>query len=335
MRFHFTSIDRARTLARGLHRLAATAGIAITLGRARDVLAGMLGYRDWAEFVKVTDRHDLTPSPFDELLEPAELRTRLWDQSVVLGRALGIAPEQAARFVAELRATAHPAGPHRLTGPSSLPPPWPVAYRGWTPSGHVLEGFRMDRSGPWNPARPFDAAPPGGGAPDLVAQLLIERLSFENRSGWALTGDGRIEWADAEQRIGDAWKIRAVALIRAVMLALAWKRDRQRLDLTWNAVRAHIGLDAIVRMTDPAQDDLPPLIRFLLADYLAMLPGYREDAGAAQTQTTRDQHGYLQMQFVKAVGEVSAHHGSFLLCADFDVGLTGDWISATPKTGRP
>lgn len=333
MRFQFTSVERAKTLAKNLRRLAADAGIGITLSRARDVLAGMLGYRDWAEFDTITGRHDRPPSPFDELLEPQALRQRLWDHSVVLAEAVGIEPGGAATIVAGLRATAHPAGPHRLTGPSSLPLPWPVAYRGWAPSGHILQGFRMDRSKPWDPERPFDAAPPGGGAPDLAAQLVLDQIDFGNKSGHALTGDGRIEWIDAEQRLGDLWKVRGTALIRALMLALAWKRNHEGLDLSWSAVRAHLGVEAIERMA--GQESLPPLVRFLLADYLAMLPGY--EAGRPLRRTTADQHGYLQMQAVKAVGEVASLHGNLLFAADIDVGTAGAWITATmtppPETG--
>lgn len=333
MRFEFTSVDRAKTLAKNLRRLAADAGIAITLNRARDILALMLGYRDWAEFDNVTSRHDRPPSPFDELLDPTALRQRLWKQAVVLGEAFGIEPGTAAPVVADLRATAHPAGPHRLAGPSSLPLPWPVAYRGWTPSGHILQGFRMDRSKPWDPDRPFDAAPPGGGAPDLAAQFILDQIDFGNKSGHALTGDGRIEWVDAEQRLGDLWRVRGTALIRAIMLALAWKRKHEELDLSWTAIRAHLRIEAVERMA--GQENLPPLVRFLLADYLAMLPGY--EAGRPLPRTTADQHGYLQMLAVKAVGEVASLHGNLLFAADLDVGTAGAWITATmtppPETG--
>ena len=325
MRFHFTSVVRAKKLARDLRRLAAGHGTDINLNRSRDVLARMLGYRDWPEFVNATGRHDRPPSSFDELLDPPVLRRRLWNQSVVLGGALGIEPGKAAVIVADLRATAHPAGPHRLTGPSSLPLPWPVAYRGWTPSGNILEGFRLDRSKPWHPNQPFDAAPPGGGAPDLAAQLILDRLDFNYGPGMALTGEGRVEWVDADERLGDAWKVRATALIQSVMLALAWKRDHEGLDLTWDVVRAHLGIASIARMTE--RETLPPLIRFLLSDYLQMLPGY--ETGCPPKRTTADQHGFLQMQMARATGKVESLHGNFLLGPDVDIGTAGSWMTAT------
>jgi hypothetical protein len=131
MRINLTSLDRVNKVEKKLRRLLRErCRLEVSQSRVRDVLARMLGYEDRAELKKVTERHDLPPSTFDELLEPAELKERLAFQSRALVAELGVGDDHAAEIVAHLRATAHPAGPHRLFGPSSVPPPFQIEYRG-------------------------------------------------------------------------------------------------------------------------------------------------------------------------------------------------------------
>lgn len=289
MRFHLTSLDRAKSVTRNLIGLVAHHRLELSQTDARHMLAGMLGYRDWAELKIVTERHDRTPTPFDETLRPEALRDRLVHQAEMLAAASGIPEEACVRIVASLRATAHPAGPHRLFGPSSLPPPWAVEYRGVVGGASVLEGFRLDRGNPWNAVDPLLPEPPAVGAPDVFAEIVLSELDFEYPHG-------------------DQWKVRAAAMMTGVALALAWKRDHCGLDLRWKTVWDHLRLAAMLDLADPAKEpDMPDLIRFLIESYLALLPGYRKEDGAMQRQTTLDQHGYLQMQTTMVVGRLG--HG--------------------------
>jgi len=114
---------------------------------------------------------------------------------------------------------------------------------------------------------------------------------------------------------GAMWKGRAVAMLTGVMRALVEKRDRGMLDLNVGEIRRHLVLSEIERLAGE-KDLSPPTIEALTA-YLRSLPGYRspeevrksgkEDKG--QSQTTLDQHGYLQMQFTKILGSLTDVYG--------------------------
>lgn len=109
MRFYLTSLDRAKQTAERLREVLDTSrDIDISKTRAREILATMLGYADWAELKKVTERHDEQPSAFDELLNPADLKLRLEEQARLLASAIEVDTYFAAHIVADLRATAHP-----------------------------------------------------------------------------------------------------------------------------------------------------------------------------------------------------------------------------------
>ncbi|HVY13078.1 MAG TPA: type IV secretory system conjugative DNA transfer family protein, partial [Alphaproteobacteria bacterium] len=109
------------------------------------------------------------------------------------------------------------------------------------------------------------------------------------------------------------WKERAVALIFALMPALTYKRDKQGLLLDISIVRDHIELKPIVRLSRDAS--LPERIIRGLQGYLATLPGYVDeafddegnekppspDAPMYDLQIARQQHGYLSMQFTRAM----------------------------------
>lgn len=147
MRFHLTSLDRAKRVADKLTDLLDTVcDIGISRARGRHLLARMLGYADWAELKTVTERHDQPPSPFDERLEPSETRDRLSGQAAVLVDEFDLDERVAVEIVAKLRATASPGGPHRVFGPSSLPPPGALEYRGHGPDGPIVDGLpRINR----------------------------------------------------------------------------------------------------------------------------------------------------------------------------------------------
>jgi intracellular multiplication protein IcmO len=109
------------------------------------------------------------------------------------------------------------------------------------------------------------------------------------------------------------WKERAVALMFALMPALTFQRDRQGKPLDISIVRDHIELKPIVRLS--RDSTLPERIIRGLQGYLITLPGYVDeafddegnekppspDAPMYDLQIARQQHGYLSMQFTRAL----------------------------------
>lgn len=188
MRFHLTSVDRAKSVARRLRDILGGEPyfITVTQTQARTALALMLGYGSWTELLKTTERADTPPTPFDELLEPHDLDARLTFQMHKLVETIPSVP-QAYWVVARLRATAHPAGPHRLAGPSSSLDGVPVEQRGRFPDGiHLtfrdgeLSGLQFrtystDEKWPWETQERFEAyrAAGNGGHTALASQVTI------------------------------------------------------------------------------------------------------------------------------------------------------------------
>jgi len=167
MRFHPTSVDRVKLAAAKLRDILGNEpySTASTQTQAREALALMLGYGSWTELLRTTQRADMPPTPFDELLERHELDARLAFQARKLDEFMG-GVSGASWIVARLRATAHPAGPHHLAGPSSDLTDVPVEHRGRLPDGSLLlfrngdlsglrfECFGMDEKWPWEAKRP-------------------------------------------------------------------------------------------------------------------------------------------------------------------------------------
>lgn len=122
MRFYISSMARAKTLAERLTDLSEKYGerrIAHT--DAQRTLARILGYEDWTELKTTIEAgNNGSPTDLDETLAPEALQTRLRDQADILIVEFGYYREAAAQIVAHLRATAHPAGPHRAEGPCSI-----------------------------------------------------------------------------------------------------------------------------------------------------------------------------------------------------------------------
>jgi intracellular multiplication protein IcmO len=117
------------------------------------------------------------------------------------------------------------------------------------------------------------------------------------------------------------WKERAVALMFALMPALTWKRDNQGLLLDVGVLREYIELPAIIRLSrDP---NLPERILRSLKGYLNTLPGYVDaafddegnerppspDQPMYDLQVARQQHGYLSMQFTRALQSLADEYG--------------------------
>ena len=109
---------------------------------------------------------------------------------------------------------------------------------------------------------------------------------------------------------GAMWKGRAAAMFTGVMRALVWLRDNGIVDLNVSEIRDHLNLKKIVDLSDINKfPDLPQPIRKSIRSYLTSLPGFQEDKGHKQGQTTLDQHGYLEMQFTKILGSLADVYG--------------------------
>jgi intracellular multiplication protein IcmO len=109
---------------------------------------------------------------------------------------------------------------------------------------------------------------------------------------------------------GAMWKGRATAMFTGVMRALTWLRDQQLIDLNVSEIRDHLQLKRIIDLANPEQYEMMPVpIRKSIKSYLTSLPGYKESQGYNQSQTTLDQHGYLEMQFTKILGSLADVYG--------------------------
>jgi intracellular multiplication protein IcmO len=109
---------------------------------------------------------------------------------------------------------------------------------------------------------------------------------------------------------GAMWKGRATAMFTGVMRALTWMRDQQLIDLNVSEIRDHLQLKRIIDLAmDEQYDAMPKPISKSIKSYLTSLPGYKESQGYNQSQTTLDQHGYLEMQFTKILGSLADVYG--------------------------
>jgi len=129
------------------------------------------------------------------------------------------------------------------------------------------------------------------------------------------------------------WKERAVALMFALMPALTFKRDKQGLLLDVGIVRDHLELQPIIRLS--RDQTMPARIIHGLEGYLNTLPGYvaaafddegnerppSPDQPMYDLQVARQQHGYLSMQFTRAMQSLADEYGYIFKAqlADVDV----------------
>lgn len=129
------------------------------------------------------------------------------------------------------------------------------------------------------------------------------------------------------------WKERAVSLISSLMPALTWKRDNQDIPLSVSSIRKALDMGQIIKLS--RDEALPERIRESLVGYLDTLPGFVGDAfddegkekpvGPDQpmvdTTTVRQQHGYLTMQFTRALQSLGDDYGYIFDAQDADVDM--------------
>jgi len=117
------------------------------------------------------------------------------------------------------------------------------------------------------------------------------------------------------------WKERAVSLVSAMMPALTYKRDNQDMPLSVRTIRDYLSLNNVIKLQ---RDETVPIhIREGLRGYLDTLPGFVHEAydneGSVKppgpdtpqydTTTASQQHGYLAMQFTRALQSLGDDYG--------------------------
>ena len=117
------------------------------------------------------------------------------------------------------------------------------------------------------------------------------------------------------------WKDRAVSLMGALMPALTYKRDHANTRLDVSVIRDHLSLNAIVRVS--RDKTIPLRITRAVTGYLETLPGFNanayDDEGRERAPgpgeppfdmtTSNQQHGFLSMQFTRALQSLADEYG--------------------------
>lgn len=106
---------------------------------------------------------------------------------------------------------------------------------------------------------------------------------------------------------GDFWKDRAISLVQSVVPALVWLRDERGLLLDVSVVREYLNLSRIIELRKIKE--MPQNLQDSLRAYCENLAGWSESKGVKQSDTTNEQHGFLQMQFTRVLGSLGDVYG--------------------------
>ncbi|MGH0003731.1 type IV secretory system conjugative DNA transfer family protein [Pseudovibrio ascidiaceicola] len=151
-----------------------------------------------------------------------------------------------------------------------------------TGNADVSRGAKIFRS---NTLNPF-----AFGASDNMASLVISLMP--------------------EQKGDDMWKGRAIKLLKTVISVLAWMRDEKHVEIDIQAIRDNLGLREAIDFSDPDQyPDMPENLRYEFGNYLKSVPGYLHSRGYDQSDKTREQHSYLEMQFTELMSNLGDVYG--------------------------
>lgn len=141
------------------------------------------------------------------------------------------------------------------------------------------------------------------GSADALAPMLVSMMDL-----------GGIETA--------MWNARATTMALGILRALEWLRSEGRIQLDVGAVRDYLRLARIVDLAySDEYGDMPVPIRRSLESYLTSLPGFVREKGHRQSQTTMDQHGYLDMVFTKTLGNFADVYGHIFATPVGDVDI--------------
>ncbi len=118
------------------------------------------------------------------------------------------------------------------------------------------------------------------------------------------------------------WKGRAVAMFTGVIRVLVWLRDFEGQAMDVGVVRDSISLRKIIDFSDPVKYPTVPVeVRKSILSYLGSLPGFQPEKGYKQSQTTLDQHGYLEMQWTRVLGMMADVYGDIFNSTNVDIDI--------------
>lgn len=108
---------------------------------------------------------------------------------------------------------------------------------------------------------------------------------------------------------GDMWKGRASTMLKGLLKALVYKRNKGELNLDIEVIRDYMPLDKIVAMS--TDENLPESAKSQIQKYLLELPGYsEEDASINQINgEAYKQHNFLTMQLSEVMTDLSDTYG--------------------------
>ncbi|MBU6234654.1 MAG: type IV secretion system DNA-binding domain-containing protein [Alphaproteobacteria bacterium] len=129
------------------------------------------------------------------------------------------------------------------------------------------------------------------------------------------------------------WKERAISLLSSIMPALTWKRDHQETPLSINTIRQVMNFPEVIKLSRDTA--LPERIREGLKGYLDTLPGYVDaafddngmekplgpDQPMVDTNVVKQQHGYLTMQFTRALQSLGNDYGYIFESKNADIDM--------------
>jgi len=117
--------------------------------------------------------------------------------------------------------------------------------------------------------------------------------------------------------VSEIFVTRAIRLLSVVVSALVYMRDEKEVLLDFELINEYLILDNIIKLYKQRRD-FPSRIRSGLRSYLMSLPGFQESA-PKQSETTIEQHGYLQMQFYPVLEDLQQ------ICKEDILIISPDW----------
>lgn len=129
------------------------------------------------------------------------------------------------------------------------------------------------------------------------------------------------------------WKERAVALLSSLMPALTYQRDHLNEPLNIGRLRRVLNFSEVIKLS--RDERLPERIRESIKGYLDTLPGYVDevfddngkqkpmgpDQPMVDIQVPQQQHGYLSMQFTRALQSLGDDYGYIFDVENADVDM--------------
>lgn len=199
---------------------------------------------------------------------------------------------------AKVQAIAVPIEPLQRPWPLPPEPSEPAAEEKQAPRFYVAE--KRPGMGQSSDIWAWAAGHPGAVSSVQVTAEDVERV--EEAEGLAWLQEEYHQQPLFADDLDDAWmwRQRAMQLLHNVRVALVHQSEQPA--VTLQSLREHLDLDAIEAL---AETDLPAHVKAPLRQYLDGLPDYATqvptEQGLGHSETTREQHGYLQMHMVHSL----------------------------------